>query len=113
MGYRDERDALRGRVGNLEQELQAAKRELDERREEGDQEEKVKQLERQMAEARRHLDRIGEELAAVRGAPPRPNRAPLLLALGMAAVLVPIVVVILLVPKDAPAPVAPPKAAPV
>lgn len=85
MGYRDERDALRGRVGNLEQELHAAKKELEERRDEGDQGEKIKQIERQMAEARRHLDHLGAELAEVRGAAPKPNRAALLAGLAIGA----------------------------
>jgi hypothetical protein len=109
MGYRDERDALRGRVGNLEQELQAAKKELEEKRDEGEQEEKVKQIERQMAEARRHLDRLGAELAEVRGAAPQPNKGPLFLwiAVGALALLVPVVAIVLF-RAPAPAPLATP-----
>ncbi|WP_437278641.1 hypothetical protein WME90_46775 [Sorangium sp. So ce375] len=77
MQYRDERDALRGRVDSLEEELAAARKQLDEHRD-GDRAARVEQLERQMAEARRVLDQLGRELDAVRGRPRRSSAAPLL-----------------------------------
>lgn len=86
MNYRDERNALRGRVDNLEQELQTAKKELEERRDEGEQEERVKQMEREMADARRQLDRLGAELAKVRGDEPRASKAPLAITIALGAV---------------------------
>ena len=86
MNYRDERNALRGRVDNLEQELQVAKKELEERRDEGEQEERVKQMEREMADARRQLDRLGAELAKVRGDEPRTSKAPLVVGIVVVAV---------------------------
>ncbi|WP_437675707.1 hypothetical protein [Sorangium sp. So ce131] len=84
MQYRDERDALRGRVEGLEEQLAAAKKELDERRDD-DRAARVEQIERQMAEARRVLDQLGRELDAVRGRPKRSLAVPLLVAAGVLA----------------------------
>ncbi|WP_441289821.1 hypothetical protein ACSRUE_03800 [Sorangium sp. KYC3313] len=80
MQYRDERDALRGRVDSLEEQLAAARRELEEHRDD-DRAARVEQIERQMAEARRVLDQLGRELAAVRGQPKRSSAVPLLVTM--------------------------------
>ncbi|WP_437914099.1 hypothetical protein WME73_48905 [Sorangium sp. So ce302] len=80
MQYRDERDALRGRVDSLEEQLAAARKELEEHRDD-DRAARVEQIERQMAEARRVLDQLGRELAAVRGRPKRSSAVPLLVTM--------------------------------
>ncbi|WP_437975728.1 hypothetical protein WMF11_49235 [Sorangium sp. So ce295] len=80
MQYRDERDALRGRVDSLEEQLAAARKELAEHRDD-DRAARVEQIERQMAEARRVLDQLGRELAAVRGRPKRSSAVPLLVTM--------------------------------
>ncbi|XXX76819.1 hypothetical protein WMF30_55135 [Sorangium sp. So ce134] len=77
MRYRDERDALRGRVDSLEEQLAAARKELEDQRDDG-RAARVEQLERQMAEARRVLDQLGRELDAVRGRPRRSLVVPIL-----------------------------------
>ncbi|KYF67607.1 hypothetical protein BE11_09680, partial [Sorangium cellulosum] len=77
MRYRDERDALRGRVDSLEEQLAAARKQLDDHRDD-DRAARVEQLERQMADARRVLDQLGRELDAVRGRPRRSLFAPVL-----------------------------------
>ncbi len=72
MDYRDERDALQGRVGNLEQALGEARRELDARSGDGTVE-RVADLERRLAEAQGLLQEIRRELSEVKGtlaAPP-------------------------------------------
>lgn len=66
MDYRDERDAMRGRIENLEQDLATANRELEERRRAEDPA-RLAELEKQLAEARRKLDDVGGELARLRG----------------------------------------------
>ncbi len=66
MDYRDERDALRGRVENLEQDLASAQEELAQ----GggpDRERRIAELEQEMAEGRRMLERMGRELSELRG----------------------------------------------
>jgi hypothetical protein len=74
MDYRDERDALRGRVDNLEQDLSAAREAL---AHDGADHQRIADLERQSAEARRLLDQINRELEALRdGQKPTPVRAP-------------------------------------
>lgn len=84
MDYRDERDALRGRVENLEQELGDAKRELAEQRGD-DRKARIARVEQQMAEAQRLLEGLGTELAALKGAPAkRPSPAtPIVVALAL------------------------------
>ncbi|XXY44336.1 hypothetical protein WME91_30455 [Sorangium sp. So ce269] len=77
MHYRDERDALRGRVDSLQEQLATAKRELEDQRDD-DRTERVAQLERQMADARRLLDQLGRELDQVRGRPRRSLFVPVL-----------------------------------
>ncbi|HTN89408.1 MAG TPA: hypothetical protein VL242_37285, partial [Sorangium sp.] len=77
MHYRDERDALRGRVDSLQEQLATAKRALEDQRDD-DRTERVAQLERQMAEARRVLDQLGRELDQVRGRPQRSLFVPVL-----------------------------------
>lgn len=66
MDYRDEREALRGRVENLEQDLHEAKRELDVARSD-DRKGRIARVEQQAAEARRLLAQLDGELAALKG----------------------------------------------
>lgn len=75
MDYRDERDALRGRVDNLEQQLGEAKRELDAQHGD-DRQARIARIEQQMGQAQRLLDGLGTELAALQGK--RPQRSPVL-----------------------------------
>ncbi|XXT17080.1 hypothetical protein WME94_43315 [Sorangium sp. So ce429] len=77
MRYRDERDALRGRVDSLEEQLATARKELEDHRDD-DRAARVEQLERQMEDARRVLDQLGRELDAVRGRPRRSLAVPIL-----------------------------------
>ncbi|WP_437599564.1 hypothetical protein WMF28_42755 [Sorangium sp. So ce590] len=77
MRYRDERDALRGRVDSLEEQLAAARKELEGHRDD-DRAARVEQIERQMAEAHRVLDQLGRELDAVREGPRRSLAVPIL-----------------------------------
>jgi hypothetical protein len=71
MEYRDERDALRGRVENLEQDLAAAREELA-RGGDDARERRIAELERQLADGRKLLDRLSTELEALRARPPKP-----------------------------------------
>ncbi|WP_437724338.1 hypothetical protein [Sorangium sp. So ce861] len=77
MRYRDERDALRGRVDSLEEQLATARKELEDHRDDG-RAARVEQLERQMDEARRVLDQLGRELDDLRGRPRRSLIVPIL-----------------------------------
>ncbi|WP_438005024.1 hypothetical protein WME89_40745 [Sorangium sp. So ce321] len=77
MRYRDERDALRGRVDSLQEQLATARKELQDHRDD-DRAARVEQLERQVEDARRVLDQLGRELDAVRGRPRRSLAAPIL-----------------------------------
>ncbi|WP_437570383.1 hypothetical protein [Sorangium sp. So ce542] len=77
MRYRDERDALRGRVDSLEEQLASARKELEDQGDEG-RAARVEQLERQMDEARRVLDQLGRELDDLRGRPRRSLIVPVL-----------------------------------
>jgi len=71
MDYRDERDALRGRVENLEQALDEAKGELPAKH--GDDEvARLAELERQFADARERLEEVGRALSEMKGS----RRAP-------------------------------------
>src|SRR6185295_7400906 len=113
MEYRDERDALRGRVDTLEEQLATAKREIEASRGD-DRDERVRALEQQVLEARRVLDRLERELSNVRGPQrPTPPIAPILagvLALFVAGVGA--AVFILRSPSPRPPPVAPLPAVP-
>lgn len=113
MDYRDERDALRGRVENLEQDLAGAREELS-RAQEGDKQKRIEDLERKMADARRVLDELDGELVKLRGRPER--RGPgLFLAVGAGFALLGIVGAYLLVsvrPAPRVAPVLPAPALP-
>ncbi|MDI1452202.1 hypothetical protein [Polyangium sp. 6x1] len=67
MTYRDERDALRGRIQGLEQDLQDARRfqqTAEEKRA------RIEQIEGRMREAEQDLQALRSELVALRGAPP-------------------------------------------
>ncbi|APR81694.1 Hypothetical protein A7982_07043 [Minicystis rosea] len=80
MDYRDEREALRGRVENLEQELGDAKRELDAQRND-DRKARIAQVEKQMADAQRLLQQLGQELGELKGAPKPRSSTPVLLTI--------------------------------
>ncbi|MDC0747172.1 hypothetical protein [Polyangium mundeleinium] len=103
MTYRDERDALRGRIQGLEQDLQDARisqQSAEEKRA------RIEQIEGRMREAEQDLQALRSELASLRGAPPQPKKsslgAPLLL---VGTVLLAITgSVVLLVAKDEPPP---------
>jgi hypothetical protein len=70
-GYRDERDALRGRVENLEQALGDAEQKLrDHQQAEGT--DRVAELKKQLDEARDDIERVGRELTELEGAQQRP-----------------------------------------
>lgn len=82
MNYRDERDALRGRIDGLEQDLQDARRlqQNDESKRA-----RVEQIEARMRETEDNLRAMRAELAAL-GVGPRPkkNLAPLYIGMGAA-----------------------------
>ncbi|TKD08442.1 hypothetical protein [Polyangium fumosum] len=74
MTYRDERDALRGRIQGLEQDLQDARssqQSAEEKRA------RIEQIEGRMREAEQDLQALRSELASLRGAPPQPKKSPL------------------------------------
>jgi hypothetical protein len=80
MDYRDERDALRGRVENLEQELEEAQRALGSQHVD-DKAARIAQLEQQLADAQALLREVGRELSAVKGTgemPPPKQGVPIL-----------------------------------
>ncbi|MDI1477670.1 hypothetical protein [Polyangium sp. y55x31] len=68
MTYRDERDALRGRIEGLEQDLQDARRSQQTAEEKRA---RIEQIEGRMREAEQDLQALRSELAALRGAPPK------------------------------------------
>lgn len=73
--YRDDREALRGRVETLEEDLATSQRALQESQKMADGT-RVEELERRMGEARRVLDGLQHELDALRPKPAlRPNLA--------------------------------------
>jgi hypothetical protein len=63
--YRDEREALRAKVGSLEQELEAAREEVDKLRGDGPAEERIERLAAELAAAETELHRLRGD------APPR------------------------------------------
>ncbi len=80
MTYRDERDALRGRIHGLEQDLDEARRSQNA---DAEKRARVQQIEGRMREAERDLKGLRDELVALRGpAPPqqRSNALPLIVA---------------------------------
>lgn len=79
MSYRDERDALRQRVDNLEQALSEAQQQPDPSQ-------RLAELTQQAAEARRLLDHLDAEIAQVRR-PPGRSKARLGLVLGAGFVI--------------------------
>ncbi|MRG91883.1 hypothetical protein [Polyangium spumosum] len=85
MTYRDERDALRGRIQGLEQDLDEARRSQQTAEEKRA---RIAQIEGRMREAEVDLKAMRSELAALRGAPPPRKNSPVLffvLAGGVAA----------------------------
>jgi hypothetical protein len=78
MDYRDERDALRGRVESLEQDLAEARHELEAERG-GDRDARIAQLERQLGRAQGMLETVRSELQEAKGTsrtPPSSESAP-------------------------------------
>lgn len=108
MTYRDERDALRERVENLEEDLGEAERKLAEHKASEDKRARVEQIEQRMNEARRELDVLARELAAVRGdkpAPPRSNNARIVAVVGASVGMLVAGAVVAFVAASRPAPV--------
>jgi hypothetical protein len=87
MGYRDDREALHQRVGQLEQQLADARREgVEHGREEA--EARAAALEQKLAEMKDELEKMGAALQALRGAAPaRRPPWPLIIAIGGLSVL--------------------------
>jgi hypothetical protein len=110
MSYRDDRDALRGRVDDLEGELAKAREEAA-RGSDEDRPRRIAELEARMAEQRRLIDGMGAELDALRERPARadkPGGARLALVAGLGAVAVAsvgVVVILQLRPRSRSAPV--------
>ncbi|MDC3984228.1 hypothetical protein [Polyangium jinanense] len=75
MTYRDERDALRGRIQGLEQDLDEARRSQQTAEEKRA---RIEQIEGRMREAEQDLQALRSELASLRGAPPPNKRARVL-----------------------------------
>ncbi len=83
MNYRDERDALRGRVDGLEQDLEVARRD---QQDEATKRARVEQIEARMRETEDNLRAMRAELATLGGAPrPKKNHRPVFLALGVSS----------------------------
>lgn len=81
MNYRDERDALRGRVEGLEQELEDARRsQMDEAAKRA----RIEQIEARMRETEANMNEMRRELGALRGKPPaKKNLMPLWIGIAM------------------------------
>ena len=73
MTYRDERDALRGRIQGLEQDLDDARRS---QKTDEEKRARIEQIEGRMREAEQDLKAAREELAKLRPAPPAQRRSP-------------------------------------
>lgn len=84
MNYRDERDALRGRIEGLEQDLQDARRI---QQDDATKRARIEQIEARMRETEANLRAMRSELVAL-GAAPRPKKNLLPLFIGMGVVLV-------------------------
>lgn len=76
MGYRDQRNALEGKVEVLQEKLEETRRALEEQRGRPDIEARTNEIEREIAAARSRIDALGAELAALRPARARPARRP-------------------------------------
>lgn len=89
MRYRDERDALRDRVGNLEADLADARKEIAEHCDDNRQA-RVAELESKVAQLRGMLSEVERELVEVRGAkaPPRSRRAPIVAAASVGVLVI-------------------------
>lgn len=81
MNYRDERDALRGRVEGLEQELEDARRsQMDEAAKRA----RIEQIEARMRETEANMNEMRRELGALRGKPSaKKNLMPLWIGIAM------------------------------
>lgn len=104
MNYRDERDALRGRIEGLEQDLQEARQEqLDD----AAKRERIEQIEARMRETEATMQAMRTELSALGGPPkaPRQNNKNVALFAGMGVTfLVAAVAAVFLVGAPAPPP---------
>ncbi|MBX3192178.1 MAG: hypothetical protein KF819_34635 [Labilithrix sp.] len=74
MGYRDDREALHNRVAQLEEELEAARREGEQKGRDAAQEHAAA-LEKRIGEMRAELERVELELDAIRGKAPKARAA--------------------------------------
>lgn len=82
MNYRDERDALRGRVEGLEQDLEEARRA---QQDDASKRARIEQIESRMRETEDNLRAMRSELAALGAAPkPKKNLVPLFMGMGVA-----------------------------
>ncbi len=83
MNYRDERDALRGRVEGLEQDLDEARRA---QQDDATKRARIEQIEARMRETEDNLRAMRAEVAALGGAPkPKKNLVPLIIGMGVAS----------------------------
>lgn len=81
MNYRDERDALRGRIDGLEQDLQDARRV---QQDDASKRARVEQIEARMRETENNLRAMRAELAALGVAPqPKKNLTPVFIGMGV------------------------------
>jgi len=102
MTYRDERDALRGRIEGLEQDLHEAKQA---QQDEATKRARIEQIEARMRETEESLQAMRAELASMGGPQKKPqkNMAPLFAAMGI-MMLAGVVAAVFLVRVPAPPP---------
>lgn len=104
MNYRDERDALRGRVEGLEQDLQDARRM---QQDDASKRARIEQIEARMRETEENLRAMRSELVELGAAPkPKKNPVPLFAGMGVASLVVAAIAMFLVrAPAPPPAPV--------
>ena len=82
MNYRDERDALRGRIEGLEQDLDEARRA---QQDDAVKRARIEQIEARMRETEQNMQAMRSELAALGAGPkPKKNLVPLVIGMGVA-----------------------------
>ncbi|MBK6519792.1 MAG: hypothetical protein IPG04_38095 [Polyangiaceae bacterium] len=100
MRYRDERDALRHRVDNLEQDLAVARKEL-EAKDDHEQQRRVLQLEERVGALRAMLSDVEHELAQVRAQKPARSRGLVAVAVGGGVALLAVLAAVFLIRSSA------------
>ena len=100
MRYRDERDALRHRVDNLEQDLAVARKEL-EAKDDHEQQRRVLQLEERVGALRAMLSEFEHELAQVRAQKPARSRGLVAVAVGGGVALLAVLAAVFLIRSSA------------